>query len=222
MKNFISSMFGYNGTLWQQRLLYPHFKSYVVLHESAWCHLFSTFLNNQSPVMFCKQRKAAAVTISDWLVERRILNTLWWQSEKAKSYAFRNEQLPFHSEIFFSLFNPYHEDCRKVLQNLITRVQILSFRFQSHRHSLCVLCQNVHCGFYKYCFLGTVLIHLKLLYTLFSYILWLILGNDQFDTNNCFILQYVYYYLLNVSSIIFSSSGDWIVLMQRLVSSLWK
>jgi len=46
------------------------------LHESACCHLFSTFLNNQSLVVFCKQRKAAAVTISYCLVERRILNTL--------------------------------------------------------------------------------------------------------------------------------------------------
>ena len=36
----------------------------------------------------------------------------------------------------------------------------------------------------------------------------------------CFILQYVYYNPLHVSSIICSSSGGWIVLMQHLVSSL--
>ena len=38
--------------------------------------------------------------------------------------------------------------------------------------------------------------------------------------NTCFILQYVYYNPLHVSSFICSSSGGWIVLMQRLVSSL--
>ena len=38
--------------------------------------------------------------------------------------------------------------------------------------------------------------------------------------HTCFILQYVYYNPLHVSSIIFSSSGSWIVLMLHLVSSL--
>ena len=38
--------------------------------------------------------------------------------------------------------------------------------------------------------------------------------------HTCFNLQYVYYNPLHVSSIICSSSGSWIVLMQRLVSSL--
>jgi len=38
--------------------------------------------------------------------------------------------------------------------------------------------------------------------------------------NTCFILQYVYYNPLHVSSIICSSSGGWILLMQHLVSSL--
>ena len=37
--------------------------------------------------------------------------------------------------------------------------------------------------------------------------------------HNCFILQYAYYDPLHVSSIICSSSGGWIVLMQHLVSS---
>ena len=36
----------------------------------------------------------------------------------------------------------------------------------------------------------------------------------------CFILQYVFYNPLHVSSIICSSSGGWIVLMQHLISSL--
>ena len=38
--------------------------------------------------------------------------------------------------------------------------------------------------------------------------------------HTCFILQYFYYNPLHVSSIICSSSGGWIVLMQHLVSSL--
>ena len=54
-------------------------------------------------------------------------------------------------------------------------------------------------------------------------------GNSQKNTNyndelnaHLFILQYVYYNPLHVSSIICSSSGGWIVLMQHLVSSHWK
>ena len=38
--------------------------------------------------------------------------------------------------------------------------------------------------------------------------------------HNCFILQYVYYNPVHVSSIVCPSSGGWIVLMQHLVSSL--
>ena len=40
--------------------------------------------------------------------------------------------------------------------------------------------------------------------------------------HTCFILQYVYFNPLHVSSIICLSSGGWIVMMQHLVSSLWK
>ena len=46
------------------------------------------------------------------------------------------------------------------------------------------------------------------------------LNNDQLDAHLLyFILQYVYYNPLHVSSIICSSSGGWILLMQHLVSS---
>jgi len=38
--------------------------------------------------------------------------------------------------------------------------------------------------------------------------------------HTCFILQYVYYNPLHLSSIICSSSGGWIVLMQHLVLSV--
>ena len=46
------------------------------------------------------------------------------------------------------------------------------------------------------------------------------LDNDQLDAHLLyFILQYVYYNPLHVSSVICSSSGGWIVFMQHLVSS---
>jgi hypothetical protein len=86
-------------------IYYIHISKVTLLctnQHTAICFLHSW--TTKAPVMFCKQRKAAAVTISFWLVERRILNTLWWQSEKLNSYAFRNEQLQFHSETFFLAF----------------------------------------------------------------------------------------------------------------------
>ena len=53
-----------------------------------------------------------------------------------------------------------------------------------------------------------------------KYFLFISLDNDQLDAHLLyFILQYVYYNPLHVSSIICSSSGGWIVLMQHLVSS---
>ena len=46
------------------------------------------------------------------------------------------------------------------------------------------------------------------------------LDNDQLDEHTLyFILHYVYYNPLHVSSIICSSSGGWIILMQHLVPS---
>jgi hypothetical protein len=50
-----------------------------------------------------------------------------------------------------------------------------------------------------------------------------ILGNDQLDTHLLYFIvrvQYVYYNPLHVSSIVTSSSGGWIVLIQHLVSSI--
>ena len=58
---------------------------------------------------------------------------------------------------------------------------------------------------------------LYIFYVLLTAYLSIILDNDQIDTR--FILQYVYYNPLHFSSIICSSSGSWIVLIQHLVSS---
>jgi len=85
-------------TLSDNSIYYIHISKVTLFctnQHTAICFLHSW--TTKSHVMFCKQRKAAAVTISFWLVQRRILNTLWWQSEKLNSCAFRNEQLRFHS-----------------------------------------------------------------------------------------------------------------------------
>ena len=69
--------------------------------------------------------------------------------------------------------------------------------------------------------LRKVTFHLVIFYVLLTVRVSIIFDNDQLDTHLLyFILQYVYYNPLHVSSIICSSSGGWIVLMQHLVSSL--
>ena len=59
--------------------------------------------------------------------------------------------------------------------------------------------------------------HWNLFFVLLTVHLGIILDNDQLDTHFLY-LQYVYYNSLHVSSIICSSSGGWIVLMQQSVA----
>ena len=91
-------------------------------------------------------------------------------------------------------------------------VQVLCLNLGSHRDAVAERCALSKFG------IGHQDTSKCLFYILLTVNFDIILDNEQLDT--CFILQYIYYNPLHVSSIICSSSGGGIVLMLHLVSSL--